>query len=505
MKKFIAILLTLCMLLPALPAFAASDAAGLEYSKDSISGEIVFDAPETEGKWSQSNYGGLDHVWSNEKGAEATYKIEGIKASNYELYYWLIPHNFDSKEITLNIDHNGKTSEAKLPSKLESGEESVSGWVSLGVYDFKGEGDEKVYSVCQGANIRATKIRLVKTDKEVTAVAAPQKTEDKKEENAEAGNAGTSLEAKPSGVCEWVGDWAFSTATPGPLKSNPEHMWIAGCGEEAFVTYKPMIEAVGDVRISIYQLYWHENQTNDIKYEVFHNGKVDEFHLNPLDIDKSQWITLGTFDFAGKSEEEYLKLSCVKNENAKANTRASTVMFEILNERGGTAWQAIYVQPCRDAEKELANTLKQLAPLNKFSDMTDHWASYDVEYMANEGLIAGKSENAFDPDAQITRAEYLTILDRAMGYELITGETFSDVPQDSWYSTYVATAKANGLLNGLPTDDGFKPEAPITREDMALFTYNAIKATKKNDEWVKNLPTDFAKFTDASEISDYAK
>jgi len=137
--------------------------------------------------------------------------------------------------------------------------------------------------------------------------------------------------------------------------------------------------------------------------------------------------------------------------------------------------------------------------------MVGHWAHYGVEYMANEELIAGKGEGKFDPDAQITRAEYLTILDRAMKYELTTGETYADVPQDSWYATYITTAKANGLLEGLPTDNGFFPEAPITREDMALFTYNAIKATGKNDEWVKNLPTDFAKFTDASEISEYAK
>ena len=40
---------------------------------------------------------------------------------------------------------------------------------------------------------------------------------------------------------------------------------------------------------------------------------------------------------------------------------------------------------------------------------------------------------------------------------------------------------------------------------MALFTYNAIKATNKNDERLSDLPTDFDKFTDKSEISDYAK
>ena len=280
-------------------------------------------------------------------------------------------------------------------------------------------------------------------------------------------------------------------------------LWIAGADERAYVTYNPEIEAVGDVNIFVYLLWWAENQNPNVKYEIYHNGKVDTVMLDPTTLTQSSWVYLGTYDFSGNPDEEYVKLAVQPSDNPVLNTRASTVMFEIVNDVNGGIWQTKYVSPDDSAEAMLENG--EMASLDTFFDMKEHWARYDVEYMANEGLVSGKAEGIYDPEAQITRAEYVTILDRAMGYELVTGESYADVEADSWYATYVATAKANGLLNGLPTDDGFKPEQPITREEMGLFTYNAIKATKKNDEWVKTLADGWNAFQDTAEVSDWAK
>ena len=160
-------------------------------------------------------------------------------------------------------------------------------------------------------------------------------------------------------------------------------------------------------------------------------------------------------------------------------------MFEVINDATGGVWQTVYVTPVNDGGA--SSNQKKLASLDKFDDMKEHWAQYDVEYMANEKLISGVSDNLFDPEAQIIRAEYVTILVRAMNYETFYGESYSDFAADSWYANYVATAKANGLLNGLPTDDGFKPEQPVTREEMALFTYNAINQLGNIDSLLTRL------------------
>jgi len=516
MKRVVALVMTLCMLLSCVSVMAASKASENVTTTEQFAGEIVIKLPgDLDEAWKASglsNYDGGSTKYTTSKGAEVVYKVTDIEAGNYEVYYWIIPVKQDSLQgFDVIINNNGKSHAVNVQTKIEDGEEVPAGWISVGVYDFVGNGEENIKGKCLGGNARATAVKLVPTDKELTKV-DEKPAEEKKEEpttdttRVEGEGLPMEIEVEPQGRCIYAGPWAFSTAVLGPMNKAPNTLWVAANpNDDVYVTYHPEITSVGQVRISVFVPYWAKNQTSDIKYEVYHNGKMDEFHVNPASKTEAVWETLGTFEFNG-SGDEYVKLVCTGVGDSIANTRASTVAFEVLNSAtdGNSVWTTVYVTPTSDSESLLASAQASMASLDKFADMVGHWANYDVEYMANEGLVSGVSDNSFNPDANITRAEYITILDRAMGYELISGESYTDVPAGEWYATYVATAKANGLLEGLPTDDGFKPTQPITREEMALFTYNAIKATKKNDEWVKNMPDDFSKFTDAAEISEWA-
>ena len=503
MKKLVSVLILLCMLFSIIPVMAEEEsfmnANTQEFTTETFEGEIVVPVTKTIKEWKKStaapNYDGGEHLYCNTSGAVMRYVFDQdeIKPGNYEVYYWVCPLFNGPEIVNFEIHHSGKISKASVLSKIGKEETLDPGWVSMGVYDFSGEGEEKGEAKCPGkVYYRATAMKLVPTDKEVT---------DKRSETMADLDLPTEIKDVPQGTCEWEGDWRFSTAVPGPMTDYYKSLWITSKTAGAYVNYWPRFETPCKVRISVYLLQYSIGSTSDVRYSVYRAGSVDKFSLNPSLLRESEWQTLGTFDFEGKPGEEHVQLTTNGNPADDTNTRASTVLFEVIGDSGEVE-KRVFVTPIDGIATANVTTVVKL---DKFSDMKNHWANYDVEYMANEGLVSGKGEGKFDPDAQITRAEYLTILDRAMGYELVTGETYADVPQDSWYSTYVATAKANGLLEGLPTDDGFKPETPITREDMALFTYNAIKATKKNDEWVAKLPTDFAKFTDVSEISDYAK
>lgn len=517
MKKALALLMVLCMLLSCVSVFAESEAAKNIFSTETLDGEIIILPTSMDGEWKDSglkNYDGGKTKYTTGKGDTVTYEVKDIKAGNYEVYYWIIPVKQDSANgFDVVVNNNGKSGAVNLKTRIEDGETVPAGWALVGVFDFAGTGDESVVGKSLGGNTRATAVKIAPTTKEITVVENVKPAGgDKKDEpttsteRVEGEGLPMSIEVDPQGRCIYAGPWAFSTSVLGPMTKAPNTLWVAeNPNADVYVTYEPQITSVGQVRISVFVPYWAKNQTSDIKYEVYHNGTMDEFHVNPASKTEAVWETLGTFEFTGNGDE-YVKLVCSGVGEKIANTRASTVAFEVLNSAndGNSVWTTVYVTPTSDSEALLASAMASMAPLDKFADMVGHWANYDVEYMANEGLVSGVADNAFSPDAQITRAEYVTILDRAMGYELVTGDSYADVPATEWYATYVATAKANGLLEGLPTDDGFKPTQPITREEMALFTYNAIKATKKNDEWVKNMPDDFAKFTDVAEISAWA-
>ncbi len=511
MKKAVALVLVLCLLFTSVSVFA-SKTAEQEFSTETQKGEKIIPITEMTGSWAESttvkNYDGGKHVWSSQKGDTLTFKITGISKGNYEVYYWVCPHVNNAEKMELVINHNGKADAASVYQKLNEGEAVEPGWVSLGVYDFAASGDESVTHICPGGNTRGTGVKLVPTTKEVTE---SKPVEESKTDNSSKNvNLSDEITVEPFDGFSFVGDWETSSTLQNPTKKNPMSMWIAAATEKDYCQYNPKIDAVGDVRISVYLLAWKENQTTDVKYEVYHNGKKDEFHIDMTKLTGNKWETLGTFDFAGKGDE-YVRVVGTGAGNKKTNTRASTVAFEIINNVDGGVWQTIYISPS-DKEKAEAErkTLEawqedQKKMLSAFDDTKDHWAFYDIGYMAHEGLIQGVADRMFDPESTITRAEFVTILDRAMGYEQVSENSYADVAEGDWFYTYVAAAKKNGLLESLPVADGFKPDQPITREEMATIIYNAIKATGKNDEWVAKLPDDYKNFTDTDKVSDYAK
>lgn len=93
--------------------------------------------------------------------------------------------------------------------------------------------------------------------------------------------------------------------------------------------------------------------------------------------------------------------------------------------------------------------------------------------------LVGYPDITFRPERNMTRAEvaqmfYALLLDQDV--EITT--SFSDVPEDAWYTTAVNTLASLGMLNGYP-DGTFRPDAPITR---AEFTAVALAFAYEPEE-----------------------
>ena len=101
----------------------------------------------------------------------------------------------------------------------------------------------------------------------------------------------------------------------------------------------------------------------------------------------------------------------------------------------------------------------------------------DIAYVSQKGLMGGVGNGNFNPQAPITRGQLVTILYRLEGQPAVSGLGFSDVAAGSYCEKAVKWAAATGITNG-GTDGLFKPNASITREQMAtfLYRYNQHKA-----------------------------
>ncbi|MEN6461556.1 MAG: S-layer homology domain-containing protein [Syntrophomonas sp.] len=120
--------------------------------------------------------------------------------------------------------------------------------------------------------------------------------------------------------------------------------------------------------------------------------------------------------------------------------------------------------------------VKPVVPVVSFTDVNGNWAAANITKLAATGAIKGYTDGTFKPDNNITRAEFVTVLVKALKLAPASGKTFNDTA-NSWSKDYIATAVANGIINGY-SDTTFGPDDPITREQMAVIIVKADKLSK---------------------------
>lgn len=114
-----------------------------------------------------------------------------------------------------------------------------------------------------------------------------------------------------------------------------------------------------------------------------------------------------------------------------------------------------------------------------FIDMSKHWGKSFVEFAAAKGLVDGVGGGKYDPNRKVTRAEFTAMLVRSLGRGASTDGTspYDDVKTGSWYDGDVAKAKELGLLKFVK-GNRFKPDQPLTREEMASMLAAVIALEK---------------------------
>ncbi|MGI6307154.1 MAG: S-layer homology domain-containing protein [Dethiobacteria bacterium] len=114
-----------------------------------------------------------------------------------------------------------------------------------------------------------------------------------------------------------------------------------------------------------------------------------------------------------------------------------------------------------------------------FNDTSGRWYEDVVKEMAGRQIIRGIGNSTFAGDREITRAEFASIMVRALGLPAKGTSVFSDVPKDTWYNGAVAAAAKYEIVSGRG-DNRFDPMAKITREEAMQMVFNASKLTPFN-------------------------
>lgn len=140
-------------------------------------------------------------------------------------------------------------------------------------------------------------------------------------------------------------------------------------------------------------------------------------------------------------------------------------------------------------------------PAMPFVDVDENEWFYDVVLYAYEnGLMTGVSATEFAPNQTTTRGMIVSMLARLEGVTSAEDAGFADVAANDWYATAVNWAASEGIVNGFE-DDTFRPNAPITREQMAAILYNYADY-KGYDVSAR---ADLSDYADAASISSWAE
>jgi len=122
-------------------------------------------------------------------------------------------------------------------------------------------------------------------------------------------------------------------------------------------------------------------------------------------------------------------------------------------------------------------TQDEAAPERKpvFSDIAGHWGEASILEAAEKRIVTGYPDGTFRPDQAVTRAEFLVMLVRTLGLEGgLEALPFVDEGKiGSWAKEAVATAVQKGIVAGYE-DGSFRPDAPITRAEMAVMLAKAL-------------------------------
>ena len=96
-----------------------------------------------------------------------------------------------------------------------------------------------------------------------------------------------------------------------------------------------------------------------------------------------------------------------------------------------------------------------------------------INAVVDAGFASGVTENAFEPDRQLTRAQLASLLAQALDLELVDGDRFVDVLPGSTHAAAITTVADAGITTGV-TDSTFEPNHNLRRDQMASLLIRAL-------------------------------
>jgi len=131
----------------------------------------------------------------------------------------------------------------------------------------------------------------------------------------------------------------------------------------------------------------------------------------------------------------------------------------------------------------LVMTLPFVMPINSyasgnFPDTTGHWAERYISRAYNLDIINGYTGGKFMPDKAVTRAEFVSMVNKALDLDTSASSDLADVSPGQWYYDDVSEAVTATYASGY-SDNTFRPNSPISRQEAAVMLSRILPSYKE--------------------------
>ncbi|AIY75190.1 TPA: S-layer homology domain-containing protein [Bacillus tropicus] len=134
----------------------------------------------------------------------------------------------------------------------------------------------------------------------------------------------------------------------------------------------------------------------------------------------------------------------------------------------------------------------ELNAQNPFTDIEGHMFEKEILALNKAGIMNGFGNGKFGPDNILTREQLAVVLTKAFNFKATSTTTFKDVDKNYWATNAISALQENKITTGTG-DNKFEPQSLVTREQYALFLYNAInKSEKEHESKPTAIPQDLA-------------
>ncbi len=117
-------------------------------------------------------------------------------------------------------------------------------------------------------------------------------------------------------------------------------------------------------------------------------------------------------------------------------------------------------------------------PVFAYPDVSpNHWAAKEIEILTEKGVIVGYPDGTFQPDENVTRAEFASMAIKALGQEHTTVAQpvyFTDIDPSFWAYDAIQKALFFDLISCPPEGQPFRPDDSVSRSESISVAVNAL-------------------------------